>query len=1064
LLQFKAPKAKKPLRTPVRALLCCVAFTAALGSGFAQPANGEQLPIRNYTIADGLARDYVSCIVQDSHGFLWFCTPEGLSRFDGYKFVNYGLTQGLPHRSVRDLLESSDGTYWLATGDGLCHFDPAASIRSSGNQSTPSPDRISGSAARFRIYRPNQRKEARSFNTILEDHAGIIWCGTDAGLYRLESSQGQWTFSFVEIGAPADPASSTVSAIVEDERGSLWVGTSSGLYRRFSDGRVERFTTQNGLPFDDVRSVIEDRQGKMWVGTTLGLCRLGSEPDARGRAVEHVYSERDGLSDKLVTSLFQTGEGKFWVGTSGGLSELIQSDAAGGQQFRSYMTPEGLSDRHITALAEDHAGNLWVGTESGGAMKLARNGFATYLEADGLSSLRVASIFENQAGELFVISGRGFIHRFDGHSFTAIRANLPEPVKDASWGWNQIAFQDRNGEWWIPTIRGLCRFSKVSNVDQLAQAAPKRIYTRRDGLTGDQIFRLYEDTHGDIWISTLDNVESTLTRWERATETFHRYTVADGMPSTAPTIFREDHAGNLWMGFYGGGLVRYKSQHFTTFTAADGVPAGMIRDLYVDQNGRLWVAASLEGLGRLDDPGVDHPTFRRYATANGLASDQVNCVTADQSGRMYIGTARGLDRLDLATGSLRHYTAADGLGNNFINVSFRDHHGVLWFGTLQGLSRVVPDAVRASSPPPILIAGMRIGGVARALSDLGEGAVSGILVPPDQNQIEIEFVGLSSDVGELLHYQLMLEGIDRDWTTPSEDRSVNYAKLGPGKYRFLVRAVGAEGTTSLVPATISFTVLRPVWQRWWFLAAAAMFLAAIIHLAHQYRVRRLLELAQIRTRIATDLHDDIGSSLSRMAILSEVVKQRGGITQRESLERLTDIADTARGLVDTMSDIVWSIDPRRDNVRSVALRVRQFAADVLEPKSVKWDLQTTENLDHVKLSPEQRRHLFLIFKEALTNIARHADSRSVWLKLDAAGEQLRAEIRDDGCGLILYPTPGTSENGRGGHGLENMRARAAQLSGRMEIDSAPGSGTKITLTIPVRHGHGMNMLLRRWWN
>jgi signal transduction histidine kinase len=198
-----------------------------------------------------------------------------------------------------------------------------------------------------------------------------------------------------------------------------------------------------------------------------------------------------------------------------------------------------------------------------------------------------------------------------------------------------------------------------------------------------------------------------------------------------------------------------------------------------------------------------------------------------------------------------------------------------------------------------------------------------------------------------------------------------------------------------------------------------------------------------------------------MAILSEVVKQHSGVTHRESIERLTDIADTARSLVDTMSDIVWSIDPRRDDVQSVVLRVRQFAADVLDSRGIKWNLHNTPELDCVKLSPEQRRHLFLIFKEALTNIARHADCANVSLDITVGGDQLRAEIRDDGGGLASHIDKEPSYGGRGGHGLENMRTRAAQIGGNLEVSSTPGSGTQITLTMPLDGRHGMNMLFSR---
>ena len=1046
------------MRMRIGVLLCYGLITGVLTLASSAIVFGERLPIRSYTIADGLPRDYISCIVPDTHGFLWFCTPEGLSRFDGYRFVNYGTDKGLPHRSVRDLLESSDGSYWVATGDGLVHFNP---IETPSDLQVQNQSKLGGGVSltsnKFTIYRPDGNDDNRSFNVLLQDQAKVIWGGTDAGLYKMEKTGGQWSLSYVDIGLPKNPWLSTVAAMIQDHQQALWIGTPNGLYHRFADGRVEHFTTREGLPFNDVRSLLEDDAGRVWVGTTLGLCSLLTETERGKTIVDRVYGEQDGLPAKIVTALFES-DGELWIGTTGGLSRLVTSGSQ--QRFRSYTTGEGLSDKLVTKLAEDHAGNLWIGTESGGAMKLARNGFTTYSEGDGLNGTRMASIFESREGQVFVVSSKGFIQRFDGSGFLAIKPNLPAQIKDAGWGWHQIAFQDRSGEWWVPTSQGLCRFARVSKIEQLAQTRPKALYTTRDGLTGDQIFRLYEDARGDIWIATLDHEGSTLTRWERATETFHRYASTDGMPATAPTAFREDRAGHLWIGFYGGGIVRYSSGHFSMFTATDGLPAGMIRDLYMDQSGRLWIATGLGGLARVDDPTIENPRFVKYTVANGLASDQVTCITEDRQGRMYVGTGRGLDRLDLYTDRFKHYTAADGLGNNVVNVSFRDHQGALWFGTLQGLARLIP-ADRPPSAPPILITALRVGGVAKTLSDLGERMLNGLILEPDQNQFQIEFVGLSFGVGDALRYQIKLEGADDDWSLPSEERAVNYARLAPGTYRFLVRAVSADGVVSATPASISFQVLPPIWQRWWFVTLTALLLSSLIYLGYKFRLRRLLEIERVRVRIATDLHDDIGSSLSRMAILSEVVKQDGSVVHRESLERLTDIADTSRGLVDTMSDIVWSIDPRRDDVQSVVLRVRQFAADIFEPRGIRWEFHSSPDLSRVKLSPEQRRHLFLIFKEALTNIVRHANSKHVYLKIQTGKEQLQAEISDDGVGMPASSGSESNPNNRGGHGLENMRSRAKQIGGSLNICSTC-EGTKVSLTMPINTGHGMNMLFRLW--
>jgi streptogramin lyase/signal transduction histidine kinase len=612
-------------------------------------------------------------------------------------------------------------------------------------------------------------------------------------------------------------------------------------------------------------------------------------------------------------------------------------------------------------------------------------------------------------------------------------------------GWNQYGLQDGAGEWWIPTDQGLCRFPKVSRAEQLAHRRPNAVYTTEHGLTGDAVWRIYEDSGGDIWIVSRSRTAFGLARWERATETLHRYTKADGVPPGA-SAFCEDASGNLWIGG-GGTLTRYAAGRFRVFTTADGVPASGIRALYLDPDGRLWIATDSRGLSRIDDPKADRPRFVTYTTANGLSSNQVWSVTSDQWGRIYAFTGRGLDRLDAATGRIKHYTTTDGLVGDIPTTAFRDRHGALWFGTYAGFSKLIPELDSHEAPPPILISGLRIVGERHPLSELGETEVPEIRLGPNDDQVQIDFVGLSFETGEQLRYQYKLEGADADWSAPSDQRSVNYAQLSPGRYRFLVRAVTSEGTTSQSPASVSLTILPPIWQRWWFLASTAIAIYLVAYSMYRYRVVRLVELERVRTRIATDLHDDIGASLSRIAILSEVCKRQVDGAGQESVPLLSEIAESARAVVDSVRDTVWAINPRHDDLLGVVSRVRQFASGLLEPRRIRWDLRTAPGLEKIRLDPDERRHLHLFFKEAVTNAVRHAECRSLSISLTAERHRLVAEVRDDGRGLE-QPVPDVAESG--GHGFKNMEARAAHLRGRLSIESGPGQGTCLRLLIPLR--------------
>jgi signal transduction histidine kinase len=320
---------------------------------------------------------------------------------------------------------------------------------------------------------------------------------------------------------------------------------------------------------------------------------------------------------------------------------------------------------------------------------------------------------------------------------------------------------------------------------------------------------------------------------------------------------------------------------------------------------------------------------------------------------------------------------------------------------------------------------------------------------PTENQVQIEFFGLSFALGETLRYQYRLAGVDPDWSRPDETREVHYAGLPPGRYRFEVRAVTADGLPSAEPARVEFHVLPPFWRRTSFRVAVFVMVALLGYSIHRHRLDRALALERLRTRIATDLHDDVGSTVSRMAILSEVAKRHVEGTHAEAARVMEEIGTSARELLDTPADIVWAIDPRRDDGASLATRVREFGAGLLESRGVAWDFQVSPEAEALTFDPEQRRQLLLIFKEALHNIARHARCTSASVAIATRDGRFRAEIRDDGRGFIEAKDPAG-----GGHGLGSMRARALRLGGELCTQSQPGAGTRLTLDVPLRRRGG----------
>lgn len=1004
-------------------------------------ARSERLPIKAYTTADGLAHNHVTRIVRDSHGFLWFCTREGLSRFDGYAFTNYGIQDGLPSAQIADLLEATDGTYWIATDRGLVHFDPLG-VRADAALSSPDHRRM------FTTYTPPGDGLASRITSLLHAPSGGIWVGSLDGLHHLAiGAAGTPTLSRVKLDIPAGPNRTTINTLAQDRFGGLWIGTPYAVHRRFLDGRVETYRVTD-RPADDVTVLLFDERGRLWIGTLLGgLIRLRLDDGARRVTVERTYGARDGLPTERINHIVQTSDGDLWASTNRALVRLIAVDDDTHYAFHAYGRSHGLPYDVIWSVAEDSNGNLWIGTSSGVA-KLVPEGPTVFDPGDGMEW--TLSLAHDGHGDPLVIGGpRGtwYVNRVDG---TKVVAGRHHAFGDSpSWAWNQGLLVDREGDWWIATRSGVLRFRGVTRVEALARATPIARYTRRHGLAADVVIRLFEDSRGDVWIATVGEGHhpNGLSRWNRATDTFSHFAERDGLPPFGVIYvsgMAEDSKGGVWIGFTGdAGLVRFHDGRFAPFGADLGGPRRSVRNLLVDSRGRLWIATFGAGLGRIDEPTTAGPEITWYNTGNGLSSDELGAIVEDADGHLYVGTARGIDQLDLLSNRIvRRYTARDGLPAGEIQAAIRARDGALWFSFIAGLARVTPDGHRAPPPPVTLISGLRVNGEPHPLSALGQVKVAAIEVGADRNHLQIDFGAVDFGPGASLRYQYRLEGADRMWTQPSDQRSVTYANLAPGTYRFSARAVTDDGQTGDGATLAALTILPPIWQRWWFLSLAGTVLLVGLYGAHRYRTARLLEVAQMRARIATDLHDDIGANLTRIAVLSEVVRQQSGDGNSPASVPLASIATVARESVASMGDIVWAINPERDRLNDLLRRMRAHAEDVFAHGNVTVTLNAPDASGDAKLGVDVRRDLFLIFKEAINNAARHAVCSAVHINLHLDRATLVLEVTDDGIGFDPLID-------RDGNGLVSMGRRARALGGRLDVMSRGDAGTTVRVTLSL---------------
>ncbi len=808
----------------------------------------------------------------------------------------------------------------------------------------------------------------------------------------------------------------------------------------------QHYNTRDHYHFHDL---MKDRDGQIWVASRAGgFFRIRADATRRmPEIVEHYGYPHTWAS--WVNQLVESSDRRLWAASHVGLFELLSAPTTAGSRLQIYNRAHGLSYQVVTALAEDAWGNIWIATEASGVMRVARNGFVTYERQDGVAA--AYQMFEDSSGRLYahavvfkasladgvrVQSDGEEINRFG--RFDGRRFEWFEPGKPFWRGWvaERSVMRTRHDEWWLAGGPGLFRYPPLSDFSAIRTAKPIRLFTMADGLPELQVYRMFEDSRGDVWFSIISTTNGLL-RWNRATDTVRDMTGVKGFPPVQdelPRAFGEDGAGNVWIGL-NTGVARFRNGTFTFFREADGLPAGSILDIHNDSADRIWLATSRGGLVRIDRPSADRPAFVTYTTADGLSSNNVEVITEDLYGRIYAGTGRGVDQLDPATGRVRHFTVEDGLAPGLPQAAFRDRTGALWFGTFNGLSRFVPPAPETATPPPILIAALTVAGQPQLVSAVGETTMNLADLRPAGNQLQIDYVSLRFSAGDRLRYQYRLEGADSDWGPLTTRRSVTYASLSPGSYRFLVRAVNADGVASPTPAVVAFTVLPPFWWRWWFLSLTALAIVAAAVALHRYRLGRILEIERVRTRIATDLHDDIGANLTRIAILSEVARQQAAGGRHEADAPLSSIAGIARESATAMSDIVWAISPERDTLDDMVRKMRDHAEEVFESRDISLMLDLPD-AGPVKIGVDLRRDLYLIFKEAVNNAARHSRCSRVSIMLRIADQRLILEVVDNGNGF----DPDAESDG---NGLTSMRRRAARLGASIDVDTGTGVGTSV---------------------
>jgi signal transduction histidine kinase/ligand-binding sensor domain-containing protein len=953
---------------------------------------------------NSLPQNTVTAVVQTRDGYLWIGTYSGLARFDGVRFAvfNDNNAPGLASSRVTSLFEGNDGTLWIGHEGG-----EVSSYR----------------AGRFQTAKFQANWSGGEIHDLAADAAGDLWLLNAEGL-----------LARLRDGLVLTPESGDVGKVVKLARsrgGKIWVsreGRVSELRGEkliplpFTEAVTNRYVTGIGVsrndhlwlimgeeagkwinkdwemkmrgipwPLKPLHQVVELRSGALAASTSdsgMVLLRGGTEPPL-------VFNRTNGLSSDWATALCQDREGNLWVGTGG--AGLV---ALRGGVIQTLTPPDEWRGRAVLSVYPGLDGSLWVGTEGAGVYHFLNGQWHRFADEAEIYVPYVWSVAEDAHGQLWIGTWSGMLARHDDRFKMAPGLeNMTDPVT--------ALLRARDGGVWLCTRAGLMRY----DAGQSVWPGPGENPTKGD------VRAIAETDDGTVWFGTAGGGLGRLK--DEQVQYFHK---ADGLASEYIGCLHLEADGTLWIGTLGGGLNRFKHGRFTTIGIEQGLPNGFIAHIEDDGMGFFWMS-SHNGLIRVDKAGLN-------ARADGM--------TNDLQFRTY-GLSDGMPTLRCSSG-----LQAAGC---------KTADGRLWFATSRGLVAVTPANVRTNLlPPSVLVEQMLLNEKAVPLTN---NAAMPLRIPPGRHRLEFQYSGLSFIASERIQFRHRLQNWESDWVNSGAKRTIIYSYLPPGDYAFEVMARNNDGIWSTNSAQIAFTVMPFFWQTLGFRIAAGMTVvsgaAGIVWFVMRRRMRRKLEklesqraIENERARIAKDIHDDLGSTLTRISMLSgpgrgakeETPANAGNIHQIHTI---------AGELTRSMDEIVWAINPQHDTLEDLMAYLESFAQDFLEIAGVRCRLDVPPQLPVVPLTADARHNLFLAFKEALHNVVKHSGAAEVRIVAGLTPAEFTLMLEDNGCGFLLAEA---SREGFG-NGLANMRRRLTKLGGQFKIEPIPGRGTKVTFIVPL---------------
>jgi signal transduction histidine kinase/CheY-like chemotaxis protein/ligand-binding sensor domain-containing protein len=907
---------------------------------------------------DGLSHSNTVCILEDSRGFMWFGTSDGLNKFDGYSFRIYRNNpkdeNSISNNFINSIIEDSKGALWIATlGGGLSRYNREKEKFTHFKHDPKNPNSIS----------------SNEVVSVMIDHEGLLWVGTEEGLDVYNEADNTFTHYIHDKNNPRSISDNSINHIFEDHERNIWIATLNGLNLFEPKSKTfTRFTHDDSDPKsisgNYTKVIFEDDEKQLWIGTWgAGLNKFNPHTKEFKR-----FGMEDGLANNFVMAIEGDPDGNLWVGTeNGGLNVLYKNSSSFLTYNHDDIDPASISINSIWSIYRDSKDNMWVGTFSAGINLLMRDGsrfqhFRHTSSPGSLSNNKVLHLFEDSKNNLWVGTDGGGVNLYDNKTGN-FKHFYHEKDNPASICGDYVlnVHEDRQGNFWFGTwADGVTLYNPKKNTYTHFKNDPKD----PGSISSNNAWAFYQDKYDNIWIGTFNG---GLNLFNPKDGSFTHYIHDDENPNSISGnkvyLVYEDSHDNLWVGTQGNGLNIFNrtTKKFTRFQHQDGVNSisnNAINQMHEDKKGNLWIG-TMSGLNYYD---IHSKTFKVYRTIDGLPSDAIYGMLEDPNENLWIATNNGLSKFNPKTGKFKNFGVADGLQcTEFKQSAFlQSRSGAMYFGGENGFIKFFPDSIKYENfQVPIVLTDFQLFNAPVAIADSANGKSpliksiaesKEITLSHTNSVISFEFAALYYADSERKLYTYMLEGFDKEWSNERAWRSVTYTNLDPGEYTFKVKGRDSEGNWATETLTLKLIITPPFWRTWWFIAGAVFFvIGGSIFL---YRVR-------------------VNSIEAQKAALEKQVLERTAeaIERKETLEAQTEDMQTLNEQLQEQTMFLQSINEEIHQQREEAEAARQEAERANQAKSIflatmSHEIRTPMNgvlgmaslLAETTLTPEQQEY------------------------------------------------------------------------------------------------------------